>query len=77
MNFVDVGFDFFWGCLGLRRVLSHFIGFGMMQCDIIAIDFRFDLDADFDYATGFDFDSIFEFGFDRDHEIVWAGFDVL
>ena len=48
-----------------------------MQCDIIAIDFRFGLDADFDSATGCGFGSTCDFGFDRDHETAWAGFDVL
>ena len=32
----------------------NFTGFGLMQCDIIAIDFRFGLDAGFDGATAFD-----------------------
>ena len=40
-----------------------------MQCDIIAIDFRLDLKADFD-SVSFYFGSTFDFGFDRDHEIV-------
>ena len=28
--------------------MFSFTGFGLMQCDIIAIDFRFGLDAGFD-----------------------------
>ena len=46
-----------------------------MQCDIIAVDFRFGLDAGFD-ATGFDM-VLPSALVDRDHEIAWGGLDVL